>query len=124
MSGKVYFDKATRTYKRWVEPLSTGGRKDDSGKLRWDLLPVRPMEEVVKVYTLGAKKYADRNWEKGISYCRIFGAMMRHAWAWFRGETYDQKDGQHHLASVVWCALALMQYERTRTEFDDRVKEN
>ena len=103
--------------------VEAGGRKDDGGKLRWDLIPVIPMEQVVRVYTIGAKKYDDRNWEKGISYCRVFAAMMRHAWAWFRGETFDTQDYQHHLASVVWCALALMQYERTHTEFDDRVIE-
>lgn len=30
--------------------------KDD--KLRWDLLPLELIEEVVKVYHFGAKKYA------------------------------------------------------------------
>lgn len=31
--------------------------KDD--KLRWDLLPLDLIEEVVKVYTAGAKKYGE-----------------------------------------------------------------
>lgn len=96
------------------------GTKNDGGKFRWDLLPVRPLEEVVRVYTIGAKKYSDRNWEKGISWGRIFAAMMRHAWAWWGGERSDPVDGQHHLASVAWCALALMEYEETHPELDDR----
>ena len=98
------------------------GRKDDSGKLRFDLLPVKPLFKVVEVYTIGAAKYGDRNWEKGIPWWRIFGAMMRHGWAWWGGEQLDPKDGQHHLSSVVWCALTLMEYEETHPELDDRPK--
>lgn len=96
------------------------GVKFDDGKLRWDLLPPEAMDEVVRVYTIGAKKYADRNWEKGLTWGRVFSAMMRHAWAWWRGETHDPKDGQHHLSSVVWCALALMTYEIRKVGADDR----
>jgi hypothetical protein len=98
----------------------TEGRKDDIGKLRFDLLPVRPLMQVAEVYTIGAAKYADRNWEKGLKWGRVFAAMMRHAWRWWGGEVRDPVDGQHHLASVVWCALALMEYEVTHPELDDR----
>lgn len=94
--------------------------KYDDDKLRFDLIPVLPLEEVALVYTIGARKYADRNWEKGLKWGRIFSAMMRHAWAWWRGEIRDPQDGQHHLASVVWCAMALMEYENTHRELDDR----
>lgn len=101
---------------------STEGRKDDTGKLRYDLIPPRPLDKLAEVYTIGAKKYADRNWEKGISWGRIFAAMMRHAWAYWRGERTDPVDGQHHLASVAWCAFALMEFEDTHPELDDRSK--
>lgn len=87
------------------------GRKDDSGKLRFDLIPAGPLQELARVYTMGAEKYDDRNWENGLTWGRVFAAMMRHAWAWWRGETNDPDDGQHHLASVAWCALALMEYQ-------------
>jgi len=96
------------------------GRKDDGGKLRYDLIPARPLGELARVYTIGAKKYADRNWEKGLQWGRVFAAMMRHAWAWWSGQTYDPLDGQHHLASVAWCALALIEYEETNRALDDR----
>ncbi len=98
------------------------GRKDDSGKLRFDLLPVKPLMKVAEVYTIGATKYDDRNWEKGLKWGRVFAAMLRHAWKWWGGEQRDAVDGQHHLASVVWCALALMEYEDTHPELDDREK--
>jgi hypothetical protein len=100
--------------------LQQEGRKDDTGKERFDLIPTYPLFKLAEVYTMGAKKYADRNWEKGIAYGRIFAALMRHAWKWWRGETTDPIDGQHHLASVAWSAFALMEYERTHPELDDR----
>jgi len=96
------------------------GAKNDAGKLRFDLIPVRSLEEVAGLYTMGAKKYADRNWEKGLSWSRCFAAMMRHAWAFWRGETFDKEDGQHHMASVAWYALAFIEYEYTHPELDDR----
>ena len=97
------------------------GLKHDTGKARFDLFPVKPLFKVAEVYTIGAKKYDDRNWERGIKWGRIFAAMLRHAWNWWRGEKLDPEDGQHHLASVVWCALTLMEYEETHPELDDRL---
>lgn len=99
------------------------GRKYDGGKLRYDLLPIRPLAEVVKVYTLGAKKYADRNWELGIEWSRVYGALQRHANAYWGGEVLDPELGTNHLASVIWCALALMEFEQTHAELDDRKKQ-
>lgn len=96
------------------------GVKYDGDKLRFDLIPVRSLEKVARVYTIGAKKYDDNNWRKGLKWGRVFAAMMRHAWAWMRGESHDPVDGQHHLASVAWCALTLMEYEETHPELDDR----
>lgn len=97
------------------------GRKDDTGKLRFDLIPPYALERLAEVYTIGAKKYDDRNWEKGISFGRLFAAMMRHAWRWWAGESLDPEDGQHSLASVAWCAFALMHFEsQGRTDLDNR----
>lgn len=97
-------------------------RKDDKEKLRYDLIPTQPLQEVARVFTIGARKYDDRNWEKGLSWGRLYAALQRHANAWWSGERHDQVDGQHHLASVAWCALALIEYERTHPELDDRSK--
>ena len=98
----------------------TGTTKHDDFKLRYDLLPVDALEELVHVYTMGARKYGDHNWRIGTTWGRFFAAMMRHAWAWWGGEELDDGDGQHHLASVAWCALALMTYEMEGLGTDDR----
>ena len=103
---------------------TTEGRKDDQNKLRYDLIPVYPLSRVAQVYTIGARKYENRNWELGLSYSRVYAAMQRHAQAYWGGETSDPVDGQHHLASVAWCALALMEYEQTHPELDDRPRKS
>jgi len=98
------------------------GVKFDAFKLRFDLIPMRPLFELAKVYTLGCIKYDDRNWEKGLSWCRVFAAILRHLFAWFLGQRNDPKDGQPHLASAAWGCFALMEYEWTHNELDDRPK--
>jgi len=100
-----------------------GANKKDVGKLRFDLLPPVPMMYVGEVYSIGAKKYGDHNWRKGMSWGRVFAAMLRHAFNWWAGQRNDPVDGQHHLASVAWCALTLMQYEIDHPKMDDRYKE-
>ncbi len=103
-----------------IHGIDGAGRKDDAGKARYDLIPADALEEVARVYTMGAEKYGDRNWERGMKRGRIFAAMMRHAWAWWRGEIHDPVDGQHHLASVVWCGLSLIAYDLRGIGEDDR----
>jgi len=104
-----------------LHPYENCGRKDDNGKSRFDLVPVRPLFYIADVFTRGAGKYEDHNWRKGLAWHRVFGALMRHALAWWAGEKLDLADGQHHLASVAWCSMVLMEYELTHPELDDRV---
>jgi hypothetical protein len=98
------------------------GVKFDTFKIRFDLIPMRPLFELAKVYTLGCVKYTDRNWEKGMGWCRVFAAILRHLFAWFLGQKNDPKDGQLHLSSAAWGCFALMEYEHTHVELDDRPK--
>ena len=99
------------------------GRKDDTGKLRFDLLPVRPLEQITEIYTYGANKYDDNNWRSGIQWGRIFSASMRHMWAFWRGEDLDSESGLPHLAHAAFGCLTLLEYMETHRELDDRVKD-
>jgi len=107
------------------------GRKDDGGKIRLELLPPEMLMAVAEVLTFGATKYDDRNWENGIKWSRVFGALMRHMWAWWggRGPTtknfllgdLDDETGYSHLWHAGCCIAFLITYEeRGMTEFDDR----
>lgn len=93
-------------------PRIAEGIKYDEGKLRYDLIPPYPLQEVARVFTIGAEKYEDWNWRKGMNWHRVLRALMSHVEAWRLGERLDKEDGQHHLASVVWCAMVLMEYEQ------------
>lgn len=96
------------------------GVKYDDGKPRWALMPAYSLEEVAKVYTFGATKYADNNWRKGMLWSRTFSAIMRHAWAFWRGETLDPETGLHHMAHAAFGCLTLIEYTRKKTPTDDR----
>lgn len=91
-----------------------GSGKNDraDGKLRWDLLPFAEIEDIVRVYTEGAKKYADNSWQDiPDGFNRYLGALMRHLVAYTKGERYD-KEGFMHLSAVCWNAIALLYYDK------------
>jgi len=75
------------------ELLKTGAHKDDTDKVRMELIPPELIVAVGDILTFGAEKYDDRNWEKGMKWSRVFGALMRHMWAWWSGENKDQETG-------------------------------
>jgi len=99
------------------------GKKFDKGKTRWDLLPYPALEAVAGVFTFGAEKYGDRNWEKGIQYGRLFAAALRHLSKWWCGISNDKESGLKHLAHAGCCVLMLLSQElRTLSgsDLDDR----
>lgn len=96
------------------------GRKDDNGKLQWSLLPVDAVEEILKVLMFGAQKYEAHNWAKGMDWDRPYNALMRHMWAWWRGEDRDPESGLSHLAHAGCCILFLIAYQNRRTGNDTR----
>ncbi len=98
----------------------TEGVKFDAGKPRYDLYPPEALEGTTKVLTFGAVKYADRNWEKGMSWGRVFGACMRHLWAWWKGEDTDPESGLPHLDHAACCIAFLQTYSARRCGTDDR----
>jgi hypothetical protein len=96
----------------------TGGEK--GSKLpRFDLMPPDALFEVAKVYGIGSKKYADRNWERGYPWGLSYAALERHLNKDKAGETYDD-EGFMHLAAVAWHALALISFRLRGVGTDDR----
>ena len=86
-----------------------GSGKDDraDGKLRWDLLPLAEIEDIVRVYTEGAKKYADNSWQNiPDGFERYRAALLRHMTAYMKGERYDKETGLMQLAQNCWNAIA------------------
>lgn len=102
------------------------GTKYDQDKTPYDLLDVYFLEGIAEVLKFGANKYEEHNWRKGIKYSRVFSALMRHLWNFWRGERVDPETGLHHLYHAGCCLMFLCSYESSPTrkyrEFDDRYK--
>jgi hypothetical protein len=78
-------------------------------KLRWDLLPLKEIEDIVKVYTAGADKYGPNKWQDlPDGYNRYKGAMLRHLMEYEKGNIVDEETGCLHLAAVTWNAIAML----------------
>lgn len=106
--------------KKLMQP--TAGKKFDQEKNRVELISPFALEELGKVLTFGAKKYDARNWENGIHFSRILGAILRHTYAYMRGETRDPETGLSHMAHAMCECMFLLHFERTKPDFDDRPK--
>lgn len=96
------------------------GRKDDTGKVRMELLPPELLTAVATILTFGAQKYDDRNWEKGMNWGRVYGALLRHLTAWWSGEKSDPETGKSHLWHAGCCIAFLIAYEQRGAGNDDR----
>ena len=89
------------------------GLKFDQEKLRWDLLPIDCIEDVVKVLTMGAEKYAENNWQEvENAEDRYFAALMRHLSASRQGEMNDSESGLSHLSHVMCNVVFLLWLEK------------
>ncbi len=103
------------------------GRKDDSEKIQLELIPPELTTSVGEILTFGAKKYEARNWEKGIKWSRVYGALLRHLTSWWNPfeSDYDPETGKSHLWHAACCIAFLIAFEaRGMDEYDDRPKPN
>ena len=96
------------------------GRKYDKDKNPLELLPVDALEHVGWILQHGAKKYEPRNWEKGMAWGRLYGAALRHLFAFWRHEDIDEETELGHLAHAACCILFLLSYQLRSVGTDDR----
>ena len=97
----------------------TGGAKGQK-LARFDLIPAGPLWQLAEVYGHGAKKYDENNWLRGYDWSLAFGALQRHAWAFWNGEDIDPEDGKPHMAAVAFHAFSLLEFMERHPDFDDR----
>lgn len=94
-------------------------RKNDrlDDKLRWELLPLEDVEDIVRVYTAGAKKYGPDQWQDlpdGIK--RYKAALLRHLVEFDKGNEIDEETGCRHLAQVAWNAIAMLHISKQQKQ--------
>lgn len=101
-----------------------GGIKFDNEKAMLDLIPSELEDQVGRVMTFGAKKYARANWAKGIVFSRLLSATRRHLNAWNKGIDIDPESGLNHIAHAATNLAFLLYFIENRPDLDDRwVKE-
>jgi len=101
-----------------IETFDTGSMRDQAeNKGRFDLIPFGPLARLALHYERGAKKYDDRNWEKGQPVSRFYDAAMRHL-----GKYLDGYDDEDHLSAVLWNIMGIMFMEENLPEMQDLPK--
>lgn len=103
---------------------ATGGQKGVKPE-RHDLIPVKGVAAIARVFGFGAEKYADHNWRKKYEWGKSIAALQRHLDAFKDGETYDPESGLPHLAHAGFHILVLLTWleedgEGVDNPMDDR----
>jgi len=103
---------------------ATAPLKYDADKPRPELIPPEALEEIAKVLAFGADKYAAGNWAtgNGFAWSRLYGALLRHLYAWARGEDKDPESGLSHLAHAGCMLVFLIAHVRRKHGADDRTE--
>jgi hypothetical protein len=83
--------------------FDTGAHRDAAqGKGRFDLLPYYGMLLPALQMEAGAKKYDDRNWEKGMPLSTFLDCAQRHL-----GKFTAGFDDEPHLNAAIWNLMCL-----------------
>ena len=102
---------------------ASGAKREKLHVLPYDLVPFQEMTEAyVRVAEFGAKKYEPWNWSKGLSRVQILGSLLRHTFAYLRGEETDKDSGLSHTDHILWNAVVLTHNVRWNLEDGRRVE--
>lgn len=98
--------------------------RDDEHKTNWCLMPFEALEEINKVLEFGANKYSANNWQQGsgFKYSRVLNSLLRHVFAFMRGEDKDPESGFSHMAHAGCNVLFILYYLKNKARYanDDR----
>ena len=87
-------------------------------------MPWEAVEEINKVLEFGANKYAAHNWQQGegFRYTRVLNSLLRHVFAYMRGEDLDPESGLSHMAHAGCNVLFILYYIKNKSRYknDDR----
>ena len=92
--------------------FDSGAVRDmQEGKGRCDLLPACAILRIARHFEAGAKKYDDRNWEKGIPVGSFIDSAIRHLMKYLDGQADED-----HLCAAGWNILCAMWTEEKRPD--------
>ena len=89
------------------QSFETGAVRDSAtNKPRIDLISPFALQRLGEWLRLGAQRYTERNWEKGIPVSRCIASLYRHLVAYHAGDRRE-----NHLAAIMVNASFIMHYE-------------
>ncbi len=97
------------------ESFATGAiREERFNKGRYDLISPIALRHLALISELGAKKYSERNWEKGMPMSRILDSAFRHLNQYMEG-----KRDEDHLAHAFWNIMVAIHFDELNPELND-----
>lgn len=95
--------------------FDSGMRRDtNEGKPRYDLMPLNEVRRLAELYSRGAVKYGEKNWQLADSekeMNRFKESAFRHFYQWAAGDVDED-----HMAAVVFNVFA---YEYVKDKMSD-----
>ena len=91
----------------------------NEGKLRWSLVDFKSLEDMVKVLEMGAIKYSEDNWKKGLPTKEILDSTMRHLVSLMNGEFNDKESSLPHIGHLQANLMFLSYMMREKPEFNN-----
>mgnify|MGYP006921325077 CR=1 FL=1 len=90
------------------DAAASGAQREKLNNLPYDLVPFQEFTEAyTRVAEHGATKYSAWNWSKGLPRVQILGSLLRHTFAYLRGEERDRDSKLLHTDHIVWNAVTL-----------------
>ncbi len=88
--------------------FETGAKREQApNKGRYDLIPTTGHHRLAVHFENGAKKYGERNWEKGLPLGRCLDSAERHLNQFKAGDRTED-----HLAAILWNVYVYIETER------------
>lgn len=95
-------------------------QKNTSSSVRYDLVPIRGLQEVNKVLTSKLKNHEVNEWMSGLKWTEVLSSLKKHLTAFELGEDYT-REGNLSIAEVATNALILCEYFFINPAGDNRV---
>ena len=90
------------------QEFGTGSVRDTNiGKGRFDLIAPYALLRIAQHYENGARKYGNRNWEKGQPLSRYLDSAMRHIIKVLMG-----LEDEDHLSACAWNIIAIIETQK------------
>ncbi len=89
------------------------GLKYDKVKLLMSLVDPRCIEDIARVLTYGAEKYAPNSWQQVEDAERRYkDALLRHTFEYLKGVELDEESGLTHLSHMATNIMFLSYFQR------------